>query len=58
VWYLNNTVYLLYLITAEPKLDSEGSVADHQFALSGAKYAKELHPIQDMLVDICLLHAQ
>ncbi|KAI4799514.1 hypothetical protein KUCAC02_016890 [Chaenocephalus aceratus] len=36
--------------TAEPKLDSEGSVADHQYALSGVKYAKDLHPIQDKLL--------
>ncbi|KAI4798581.1 hypothetical protein KUCAC02_021948 [Chaenocephalus aceratus] len=37
-------------VRAEPKLDSEGSVADHQYALSGAKYAKDLHPIQDKLL--------
>ncbi|KAI4799684.1 hypothetical protein KUCAC02_016749 [Chaenocephalus aceratus] len=37
-------------VRAEPKLDSEGSVADHQYALSGVKYAKDLHPIQDKLL--------
>ncbi|KAK5924773.1 hypothetical protein CgunFtcFv8_017357 [Champsocephalus gunnari] len=44
------------MLRAEPKLDSEGSVADHQYALSGAKYAKDLHPIQDKLLSYVLDH--